>query len=337
MLRGLAFTCLLVVLVSAIATSAVRAEIGVVASIKPVHSLVAGVMKGVGVPHLIVKGGGSPHTHSLKPSDADALQRAKVVFWVGDVLERFLQGPVETLAGKAKVVTLAEADGLVQLPFREGGPWAEHHDHHGHDDHHGKKGTGREHDHAHETSSKAEHAHGANREEFDLHLWLDPENAKAFVAEIVGALAKADPAHKSIYEANGKDLVNRLDALTAALRAQLSNVKTKPFIVFHDAYQYLEKRFGLNAVGSITVSPDVQPGAQRLREIRDKIRTLGAVCVFAEPQFEPRLVRTVTQGTEARSGELDPLGSAIADGPDLYFELMSRNAGALVDCLSTSS
>ena len=339
------------------------ADADVVASIKPVHSLVAGVMKGVGTPHLIVKSAGSPHTYSLKPSDAEALEHAKAVFWVGEGMETFLRSSLDKLARNAVVVELAKSHDLTLHKFREGGPWAAHDDD-GHDDHekhdedhekhaeaddhdkhdedhekHAEADDHDKHDEDHEKHAKAEggdhddHAHG----EMDMHLWLDPHNAKAMVAEIVEALSKADPDNAKTYEANGRDLTARLDALTSEMETALAPIKTKPFIVFHDAFQYLEKRFDLNAAGSITVSPDVQPGAERLREIKTKIGELGAVCVFAEPQFDPKLIEVVVEGTKSSTAVLDPLGAALPDGPDLYFSLMKQTAAALKDCLAKSS
>ncbi|WP_224405044.1 metal ABC transporter solute-binding protein, Zn/Mn family [Afifella sp. IM 167] len=286
----------------------------VVASIKPIHSLVAAVMKDVGTPKLLVEGAASPHTYALRPSGAAALQEADVVFWVGPEIETFLAGPLETLASGAEAVELGEAPGVTYLALREGGTF-EHHDHGEHE------GAAHEHE---------EHEEG----ETDAHVWLDPANAEAMVREIAATLAEADPANAETYNANAAAVEGRLEALTKELAADLEAVKGKPFIVFHDAFHYLENRFGLEAAGSITVSPEVSPGAQRIREIRQKIQSLGAACVFAEPQFTPKVIGTVTEGTGARSGTLDPLGADLADGPDLYFTLMRRNAEALKACLA---
>ena len=167
-----------------------------------------------------------------------------------------------------------------------------------------------------------------------MHLWLDPHNATAMVAAIVAALDAADPAHAAIYDANGQQLAARLEQLDRALEARLAAVGERPFVVFHDGYQYLEQRYGLNAVGSITVDPQRRPGAQRLRELRAKVEQLQVACVFAEPQFEPALVDTVIEGTGAKKGVLDPLGAGLAAGPQHYFELLNRLADALVDCLA---
>jgi zinc transport system substrate-binding protein len=302
----------------AMAATAVAAEpVTVVASIKPVHSLVAGVMQGAGSPHLIVQGGASPHSYSMKPSDAAAMERAAVVVWVGEGLEAFLESAIDTLATRAAVVELAEVPGLRRLDYREGGSWGAHED--------------EEADH-----EEADHEE-AGHDEIDMHLWLDPDNAKAMVAAIAAALTKADPDNSGIYLANSKTMASRLDQLSAEIETDLAPVKDIPFVVFHDGYQYLDTRFDLTNVGSITVNPENQPGAARLREIHAKISELGARCVFSEPQFEPRLVQVVVEGTSAKTAELDPLGADIADGPELYFELLRRNAAALKACLAEAS
>ena len=315
-----------------------QAAVTVVASIKPIHSLVAGVMQGAGTPHLIVQGGASPHSTSLRPSDATALQDAKVVFWVGEGLEAFLEAPLETLSDKAAVVELAEAPGLKLLAYREGGAWDAHehegeeHEHEGeeHEEHAGEE-------HAHEEHAGEEHEHEHEHEGADMHLWLDPDNAQALVARIAQALMQADPDNASLYLENSKSLARRLDQLSREIERDLAPVKAVPFVVFHDAYQYLDTRFGLNNVGSITVNPESKPGAARLTEIRGKIAELGARCVFAEPQFEPRLVQVAIEGTQARTGVLDPLGADLPDGPDLYFDLMRRNVAELKTCLGEAS
>ena len=326
----------------------------VVASIKPVHSLVAGVMQGIGTPSLIVEGGGSPHTYSLRPSNARALQNADVIFWVGPSLETFLDRPIDSLGNKARVVSLMEAHGLQHVSFREGGPFEAHdHDDHGeegHDDHkdhsHGDHAEDKHDDHkehAHGDDDKhghddhKEHAHGGHDDhgdERDAHIWLDPENAKALAHEIAEVLGEADPENATRYEANADALMKRIDGLSAELRQTLEPVHERPFIVFHDAYQHFERRFDLRAAGSITVSPEVIPGAERVADIRHKVEDLGATCVFSEPQFTPRLVNVVTEGTAAKSGVLDPLGSEIPDGPDLWFTLMQNMASSIRTCLT---
>lgn len=292
----------------------------VIASIKPIHSLVSQVMAGVGEPGIIVDGAGSPHTYSLMPSKAAELQEADVIFWVGGALEPFLVKPVETLGAEAKVVELAKAPGVTLLPYREGGPFETHaHEEHaqGHDESH----------------AEADH-HDEGRDEADMHLWLDPQNAKALLAEIEEVLSTADPENAERYEQNVKSAIAGIDALQAEIEAEIARVKGQPFIVFHDAYQYFENRFGIPASGSITVSPEVAPGAHRVAEMREKVERLGAICVFAEPQFEPKIINTVIEGTKARSGVLDPEGADIPNGPELYGTLLRNIAKSLRNCLS---
>ena len=302
-------------LVSTAATAADAPK--VVVSIKPIHSLVAAIMQGVGMPDLIVDGASSPHTYALKPSNARSLQQAQLVFWVGPGMEAFLQKPLTALGSNATVVELDDAPGITKLKFREGGAFEPHDDGDGHD-------AGDEHADGHD------HDNG----EFDTHLWLDPHNAKAMAAEITTSLVAADPANALTYEANQKTLNDKLDALDTEIASTVAPVKDKPFIVFHDAYQYFEHRYGVRVSGSITVSPETIPGAQRVAEIRSKVADLGATCVFAEPQFEPKLVNVVLEGTSAKSGVLDPEAATLPQGPDLYFDLMRDIASSLKSCLS---
>ncbi len=298
----------------------------VVTSIKPVHSLVSAIMQGVGKPELIVDGAASPHTYNLKPSNARALQEAKVIFWVGPGLEAFLEKPLESLGSDAIVARLDNAPGLVKLPFREGGAFEAHDD--GDEHQHAEA----DHDHAEADHDHDHGDHGA----FDTHLWLDPMNAKAMATEITTTLVAADPANALTYEANAKALDDKLDALDKEITATVSPVKDKPFIVFHDAYQYFEHRYHIRVAGSITVSPETIPGAERVSEIHKKVGDLGATCVFAEPQFEPRLVNVVIEGTKAKSGVLDPEAATLPAGPDLYFTLMRGIADSMRNCLASA-
>ncbi|HEY8594999.1 MAG TPA: zinc ABC transporter substrate-binding protein [Devosiaceae bacterium] len=274
----------------------------VVASIKPIHSLVAAVMQGAGTPELIVSGASSPHNYALKPSDAVHLQRADLVVWVGPDLENFLISPLATLSSGEKLLTLEGVTGVKTLAPRVGGTFEADTD-------------------------------GDQAGRIDPHIWLDPLNARAMVDAIAERLSAMDPDNADLYSANARAEDARLDALIVQTRADLAPIKGKPFVVFHDAYHYFENRFGLSASGSIVVEPDVAPGVQRLRAIRARVEELGATCVFSEPEFEPRLVDTLIEGTAAKKGVLDPLGAAIPQGPDHYFSLIRALSGSLVACL----
>ncbi|HYD15319.1 MAG TPA: zinc ABC transporter substrate-binding protein ZnuA [Hyphomicrobium sp.] len=317
----------------ATASPALAAELKVTATIKPIHALVAQVMEGVGTPSLLVQGAASPHTYALKPSDARALNHADVFFRVSESVEPFTRKIVTALPKTVRTVTLADAPGVEALAIRTGETFEAHdHDHgdgheHAHDhDHDG-------HDHAADKHDDHDHAH----ETRDGHVWLDPENARKMVAEIARVLSEASPADAEKFKANAARADAALVALQAEIARDLEPLKGKPYVVFHDAYQYFERRFGLSAVGSITVSPEAQPSAKRLTEIRKKLTTLSASCVFAEPQFQAKLVAAVTEGTSARSGTLDPEGARIEPGPGAYDALLRNLASGLKSCLAPQS
>jgi zinc transport system substrate-binding protein len=316
----------------ALAPARAAEPVRVVVTIKPLHALVAGVMEGVGEPALLISGGGSPHSYALKPSEATALRKAQVVVRVSEHLESFLDRPIKSLAKDAKVVTMDDLDGVTLLEPREGGVWDEH-DHDHEEQEHEAHGQAAEAEGGHDHDQEHAGEHGREHEEHNPHLWLTPANARVLVDAMAKTLAEADPGNATRYQANAKAMHAKLAALDAELRAATKPLAGKPYVVFHDAYHYFEDRYGLSAAGSITVSPERQPGAKRLTEIRDKIKSLDAVCVFAEPQFEPKLINTLIEGTSAKRGVLDPLGAALPAGPALYFELMRGLATSLSACL----
>ncbi|MGE3625841.1 MAG: zinc ABC transporter substrate-binding protein ZnuA [Hyphomicrobiales bacterium] len=305
----------------------------VVVTIKPLHSIAAAVMQGAGTPRLLVSGAASPHTFALKPSDANALKSADLIVWVGEDLETALERPLESLAKPEAVLTLIDLPDMRLLEAREGGVWAEHdhgHSGHGHEKHekHAGHGHGKKEKHHHHGHG---HAHDADHHD-DPHIWLDPANAKVIASALAQALSRVDPANAGLYRANAEALSARLDGLDRELAEATKPLQDMAYIVFHDAYQYFEARYGLQPAGSITVSPDRQPGARRVTEIRDAIVKRKARCVFAEPQFEPKLQQRLVETTGARAGVLDPIGAALPEGPDLYFTLMRNLAASLAAC-----
>jgi zinc transport system substrate-binding protein len=293
--------------------AAVRAEaINVVVTIKPIHSLVAQVMEGVGYPTLLVDGSASPHSFSLKPSHVRAIDAADVFVRVSERLEPFTGKIVRSLPESVRLLTLLDAPGLKLLGQRSSGMFEEH---------------------RHDATEPAD----ADAAAKDSHIWLDPDNAKAIAQYVAGALSERYPDRARQFKANAERLNAQIDALASELATGTKPLRDKPFVVFHDAYQYFDARFGLDAVGSITVSPDVQPSAKRLTELRRKIRSLKAVCVFAEPWFQAPLVAALTEDTGARSGTLDPEGMTLEPGPQLYFVLMRNLAAGLKSCLDPAA
>jgi len=344
----------------------VNAEVKVVTSIKPLHSLASYLMDGVGKPDLIVDGYASPHGFSMKPSHAKMLQNADLIFWVGEDLESFLEKPLSSIAKKAEKIELMEIKGLNVLKFRERNIFDEHdhddhddhgkkkddHDDHDHDDHgkkeddhddhdhddHGKKEEHDDHDDHDDHGKKEEHddhddhdgheghAHG----EYDPHIWLDPMNAKVILNEMVVHLIENDPKNEAKYKSNLDKALKDVDKLTIDVMTELSNSVSS--IVFHDAYQYFEKRFNVNILGAFTVNTDVMPGAEQLAEIREIIEHDKVACVFSEPQFNPDIIKAVAKDMNIKTGVVDPLGATLDPGKDLYFKLIRNMSASFKGC-----
>lgn len=290
----------------------------VVASVVPVHAIVAAVMGDTGTPELLLQGSMSEHRAVFTPSQIATLGNADLVFIVGHGLEAKLAqiSGTDAVNGKA-FVELSEAPGIKTLPIRQGGAWEAH-------------------DHAHEEGGD-DHGHDHAAEgvlAFDPHVWLDPGNAKAMARQVAAELSSVDPANAATYAANAQAFAARIDGTSAAIAAELAPVKDRPFIVFHDAYQYFERHFGLSGAGSIADVSAQAPSAERLAEVRDKIAAVKAACVFREPQYDGKVVAAVLEGTGAREGVLDPLGAGLAPGPDAYPQLLKNLADALRDCLA---
>ena len=314
------FTLILSIISLLAFISPVNAKIKVVASIKPIHSLASYLMDGVGKPDLIVDGYASPHGFALKPSHAKMLQNADLIFWVGEDLENFLEKPLKSIAKKAEKIELMEIKGLEKLEFRERNIFEGHDDHkeHGHkEDKHGHKED--KHDHH-------EHAHG----EHDPHIWLDPMNAKIILSEMAKHLIENDQENASKYKANLDKAHNDLDKLIKKVKSELN--KDFKSIVFHDAYQYFEKRFNVNVLGAFTVNTDILPGAEQLSEIREVIEHEKVSCVFSEPQFNPDIIKAVAKDTNIKTGVIDPLGATLNPGKTLYFDLINNMSKSFKGC-----
>ena len=303
--------------------TSVNADVKVVASIKPIHSLASSLMDGVGKPDLIVDGYASPHGFAMKPSHAKMLQEADIIFWVGEDLENFLVKPLSSIAKKAEKIELMDIKGLEILKFRERNIFDDHdHDDHGHDDH-GKKEDDHD-DHGHDEHEG--HAHG----EFDPHIWLDPVNAKVILKEMAEHLIENDEKNSATYKKNLAKALKDIDKLIKDTKSELN--KSVASIVFHDAYQYFEERFNVNILGAFTVNTDVMPGAEQLAEIREIIEHDKVACVFSEPQFNPDIIKAVAKDMDIKTGVVDPLGATLNPGKDLYFDLIRNMSASFKNC-----
>jgi zinc transport system substrate-binding protein len=323
--RRLAVLLLAGAALTPLAATASRAQSApkVVVTMKPVHALVHQVMAGVAEPDLIVQGNSSPHTYALKPSDARRMNEAHVLFRVSGTIESFTDRAIRSLSKSVRVVTLEDAPGLSQLPKRQDANFETS------DGSQGHKGHNHGHSHGHGGKSKGQVTDG--------HVWLDPANAKVMVTQIAKVLGERYPQHAAAFSANVSKAHARLDTLAADLERDLKPLAGKPYLVFHDAYQYLERRFGLTPVGSVVIDPETPPSGKRLTELRGKITKLGPACAFSEPNFEARVIASVVEGTSARAGTLDPEATMVPPGPDAYDQLMRGLASGLKTCLAPAS
>lgn len=344
----------------------VMAQVPTVTSdIGPVHSLVAQVMGDLGEPTLLLEKGASPHDYAMRPSDAKNLQNADVVFWIGDALSPWLEGAISNLAPDAVSVPLLEAEATLTVEFREGLTFEDHDhadhddDHADHDDDHAEHGDddhdaheeradhddheGEDHkehddhdDHKNDDSHDNHEEHGDHdghdHSGVDPHAWLDPKNAVIWLDVIAHTLADVDPENAETYAQNAAAAAAELSALTAQLQQQLADESDLKFVVFHDAYHYFETRFGLAAMGAISLGDAAAPSPARISELRESIKDKGVDCVFSEPQFNAGLVATLLDGTSAHSGVIDPLGVGIVSGPDFYAKLIQGVADSFDAC-----
>ena len=304
-----------------------KADLKVVTSIKPIHSLASYIMDGVGSPGLIVDGYNSPHSFQLKPSHAKMLEQADIIFWIGEDLENFLEKPLATIAKKAEKIELLEIKGIKKLKFRERNIFEEHE---GHDDH-GDDAKKEEHDDHGDDAKKEEHDnhddHGHG--EYDPHIWLDPINVKVILNEITEHLIENDSKNAATYKSNLAKAISEIDKLIIDVITETNTDLS--YVVFHDAYQYYENRFNVNILGAMTVNPDVMPGAEQIHEIHEVIEHDNVSCILSEPQFNPDIIKSIAKDTSVKTGVLDPLGANLKPGKDLYFDLI-RNMSASFNC-----
>ncbi|MBB1201315.1 zinc ABC transporter substrate-binding protein ZnuA [Enterobacteriaceae bacterium 89] len=293
-------------------TTAKQANAAVVASLKPIGFIASAIADGVTDTQVLLPDGASEHDYSLRPSDAKRLQNADLVVWIGPEMEAFMDKTASAFPD-AKKVTISALPGVKPLLMK--GADDDDHDH--------------DHDHAGAEKGDADHHHG----EYNMHLWLSPEIARLSAVAIHDKLVELMPQSRAKLDANLKDFEAQLAATDKQVGNELAPLKGKGYFVFHDAYGYYEKHYGLTSLGHFTVNPEIQPGAQRLHEIRTQLVEQKATCVFAEPQFRPAVVETVARGTSVRMGTLDPLGTNIQLGKTSYMAFLSQLANQYASCL----
>jgi zinc transport system substrate-binding protein len=298
---------------SVTASLTLPAQANVVASLKPVGFIAAAIADGVTPVDVLLPDGASEHDYSLRPSDAKRLKNAELVVWVGPEMEAFMAKSAAELPAQ-KNLAMVNIDGVKPLLISGGEDEDEH------------------------TAEKSEEqdadAHHHHHGEFNMHLWLSPEIARKTAVAIHGKLLELMPQDKAKLDANLQQFEVALADTDKRVSAQLAPVRNKGYFVFHDAYTYFEKQYGLSPTGHFTVNPEIQPGAQRLHQIRTQLVEQKAVCVFAEPQFRPAVIDAVARGTQVRKGTLDPLGTDISLAKDSYVKFLSQLSSQYESCLN---
>jgi len=324
----------------------------IVADIAPIHSLVARVMGDLGSPDLLIPSNASPHEYNLRPSEAQSLQDADLIFWMGEDLTPWLERTMTNLPQNARITELLALEEVNLLPFRETAIFGDHkddHDHgHGHKDHddHEKKDAHQkedDHDHGHGHKDHDDHGkedahhkegghadHGHHHGAHDPHAWLSPSNGKIFLQVIAEQLATADPEHRDIYLANALAGQQEIDDISNKISGMLKPAMETKYVVFHDAYQYFEQSFGIEVAGALSLGDATAPSPARVEEIQEVIKAEGITCVLAEPQYNPKLVKAISGGL--KTGVLDPLGAKLETGRDLYQNLLRNMAETFANC-----
>ncbi|MBA1190373.1 zinc ABC transporter substrate-binding protein ZnuA [Pseudomonas entomophila] len=295
-----------------------QADVRVLTSIKPLQQIAAAVQDGVGTPDVLLPPGASPHHYALRPSDMRRVGEADLLYWIGPDMEGFLP---RVLDSRSKTtVAVQSLPGLTLRHFGEDSHSHEgDHDGHDHDAAHGHD----EHDHDHRPGS------------LDAHLWLSSANARVIAAKMAADLAQVDPAHAARYQANLAAFVERLDALDRRIQARVAKVADKPYFVFHEAFDYFEAAYGLKHTGVFSVASEVQPGAQHVAAMRQRLQAVGKTCVFSEPPMRPRLAETLTAGLPVRLAELDALGGTDPVDAMGYERLLENLGTGLAGCLES--
>ncbi|WP_033783317.1 zinc ABC transporter substrate-binding protein ZnuA [Pantoea sp. 9140] len=289
------------------------AQANVVASLKPVGFIAAAIADGVTPVEVLLPDGASEHDYALRPSDAKRLKNADLVVWVGPEMEAFMAKSAAELPAQ-KNLAMVNIDGVKPLLISGGEDEDEHA--------------------AEKSEDQDAEAHHHHHGEFNMHLWLSPEIARKTAVAIHGKLLELMPQDKAKLDANLQQFEVALADTDKRVSAQLAPVRNKGYFVFHDAYTYFEKHYGLSPAGHFTVNPEIQPGAQRLHQIRTQLVEQKAVCVFAEPQFRPAVIDAVSRGTQVRKGTLDPLGTDISLAKDSYVKFLSQLSSQYESCLN---
>jgi len=302
------FTIFIALSASLLVINPAQAEVKVLTSIKPLQLIAAAVQDGVDKPEVLLPPNASPHNYALRPSDVRRVQSADLLYWIGPDMEGFMPRVIKNRTLPS--VTVQDLPGLKLRHFAKDS-------------------------HSHDEDAAAEHDHDHRPGTLDAHLWLAPDNARVIAAKMAADLSEKDPSNAPAYQRNLKAFNERLDALDARLKTRMAAIAHKPFFVFHEGYDYFESAYGLKHTGVFSVASEVQPGAQHVAAMRQRLQEVGKTCVFSDPPLRPRLADTLTAGLPVKLAELDPLGGFTPATAQGYEQLLEKLGNDLAGCLES--
>lgn len=299
--RLLACAGLLTAFLTCVPAGAPAADpLSVVTSNTVLADLVANVGGNTVQVRALAPAGTDPHTFQPTPDSIKTLSRARVVFFNGAGLEEWWDRTIRS-AKKPEVPVIELSKGLATI--RMGG------------------------------RSDSAHSHA---EGWDPHVWLDPILVKAYGDKIRDALSQVDGANAVFYADRAKTYQAKLDALDVWIRAELEKVPVarRKLVTFHNAFQYFADRYGLAVKGFVVESPGKEPSAKVLAELARQIKQEQIPAVFAEADFNAKILETLARdaGVTVVTNLYD---GSLSNGPpaDTYINMMRHNVTHMVNAL----
>lgn len=273
----------------------------IVVTIKPIYSLLIGVSGARSKVGLLLKDNSSPHDYNLKPSQIKMLQDAKIIFYVDDNYETFLQKPLSELPSSIKKVNIIKDAKINTIPLK--------------------------------SVEIVKNDEKTSTLDYDVHFWLDPKNAIKIVKFFAKKLAEINPELREVYEKNAENMAGNLQQLDDELRSLFADVQQQPFLTYHDGYRYLSKAYNLKNLGSITQNHDGQLTPSEIANAKETIKKNKVKCLFDETQFNNKIVKQIVDETDIDSEELDPIAANLQNNHNQYFKMIRLLAYKMKNCL----
>ncbi|MEX2131164.1 MAG: zinc ABC transporter substrate-binding protein [Pseudohongiellaceae bacterium] len=290
--------CLILLLISIGIAGQSHGDVQILASIKPLQLIAGAIVDRDELVSSLIPANQSPHHYSMRPSDRVALDSAQLIIWIGSELETFLTGAIAQTDPDQTVLQLSKQAELNLLTLRM------------------------------QFAGLGE----GGAAQLDPHLWLDTANALTIARMVTDSVSQIDPAGADKYRLNLQSFTGQIDDLNTYMDQQLQDVRGKPYIVYHDAYQYLEARYSLEPLLALAEDTEVQPGIRHILNTRRTIREARPLCLFKDKDSSPATIATMLSGYALNQVELDILGIDIIADADGYIEMMRKIVNDMNSC-----